>query len=110
MAWHCRLLEVKGDAVLDYYLANTALVYIIIGFGCTLALYFGYKRDFVGNFWMVLLLGIIGSFLGAVIDYFFSDIIIALTKVSGHINIFPALITACIVISIYHKVSSKRDR
>jgi uncharacterized membrane protein YeaQ/YmgE (transglycosylase-associated protein family) len=53
---------------------------------------------------------VIGSFLGAVIEYFFGDIIMALTKVSGHINIFPALITACIVISIYHKVSSKRDR
>ena len=96
--------------MLDYYLANTALVYIIIGFACTLVLYFSYKRDFVGNFWMVLILGIIGSFLGAVIDYFFGDIILALTKVSGHINIFPALITACIVISIYHKVSSRRDR
>ena len=101
---------IKGEAVLDYYLANTALVYLIIGFGCTLVLYFSYKRDFVGNFWLVLVLGVIGSFLGAVIEYFFGDIIMALTKVSGHINIFPALITACIVISIYHKVSSKRDR
>ena len=96
--------------MLDYYLANTALVYIIIGFACTLVLYFGYKRDFVGNFWLVLLLGIIGSFLGAVIEYFFGDIIMKLTNVSGHINIFPALITACLVITIYHKVSSKRDR
>ena len=94
--------------MLDYYFVNTALVYIIIGFACTLVLYFGYKRDFVGNFWLVLVLGIIGSFLGAVIEYFFGDIIMTLTKVSGHINIFPALITASIVITIYHKVSSKR--
>ena len=96
--------------MLDYYFVNTALVYLIIGFACTLVLYFGYKRDFVGNFWLVLVLGIIGSFLGAVIEYFFGNIIMALTKVSGHINIFPALITASIVITIYHKVSSKRDR
>lgn len=96
--------------MLDYYLVNTALVYIIIGFACTLVLYYSYKKDFVGNFWMVLVLGIIGSFLGAVINYLFGEIIIALTKVSGHINIFPALMTACIVISIYHKVSSRRDR
>lgn len=96
--------------MLDYYLANTALVYIIIGFACTLVLYFAYKRDFVGNFWLVLVIGIIGSFLGAVIEYFFGNIIQELTKVSGHINIFPAIITAGIVIHIYHKVSSKRDK
>ena len=96
--------------MLDYYLVNTALVYLIIGFGCTLVLYFGYKRDFVGNFYIVLILGIIGAFLGAIIEYLFQDIITALTNVSGHINIFPALITACIVISIYHRVSSKRDK
>ena len=96
--------------MLDYYLANTALVYIIIGFACTLVLYFGYKRDFVGNFWLVLILGIIGSFLGAVVEYFFGYLIMSLTKISGHINIFPALITACIVITVYHKVSSRRNR
>ena len=97
--------------MLDYYLANTALVYLIIGFGCTLVLYFSYKREFVGNFWLVLIIGIIGSFIGAILEYFFRDVIKALTHVNGHINIFPAMITACIVISIYHKGSSnKRNR
>jgi len=96
--------------VLNYYFANTALVYIIIGFACTLVLYFAYKRDFVGNFWLVLIVGIIGSFLGAVIEYFFSNIIESLTKVSGHINIFPAITTAGILIYIYHKVSSRQDK
>lgn len=96
--------------MLDYYLVNTALVYLIVGVSCTLVLYYAYRRDFTGNLWTVMIMAIVGSYLGAVIEYLFSDILTAMTQISGHINIFPPIIVACIVIHIYHKVSSKKNR
>ncbi|GEM_PF-583304 len=96
--------------MLDYYLINTAIVYLFVGVACTLVLYFAYKRDFTGNIWTVMIMAVVGSYLGAVIEYLFRDVITALTQVAGHINIFPPLIVACIVIHIYHKVSSKKNR
>ena len=78
--------------MLDYYLVNTALVYLIVGVSCTLVLYYAYRRDFTGNLWTVMIMAIVGSYLGAVIEYLFGDIITAMTQIAGHINIFPPII------------------
>ena len=90
------------------YYFNIALIYIIIGFGTALILYYVYNKAFIGNFWGVLIVSIIGSFLGAIIEYYFGNIIEKLTKINGVINIFPPLIVSIIVIYIYHIVSEKR--
>ena len=90
------------------YYFNICLIYIIIGFGTALILYYVYNKAFIGNFLGVLIVSIIGSFLGAIIEYYFGNIIEALTKVNGVVNIFPPLMVSIAVIYIYHKVSEKK--
>jgi len=90
----------------DYF--TIGLIYIIIGFGTALVLYYVYNKAFIGNFWGVLIVAIIGSFLGAIIDHYFGNIFEALTRVNGGVNIFTSLIVTIIVIYIYHKVSEKK--
>ena len=89
------------------YYFNIALIYIIIGFGAALILYYVYNKAFIGNFWGVLIVSIIGSFLGAIIEFYFGNILEALSRVQGVVNIFPSLTISIIVIYIYHKVSEK---
>ncbi|MCL2706440.1 MAG: hypothetical protein FWE72_09570 [Spirochaetaceae bacterium] len=90
------------------YYFNIGLIYILIGFGTALILYYVYNKAFIGNFLGVLVVSIIGSFLGAIIEYYFGNIIEALTKVNGVVNIFPSLIVSILIIYIYHKVSEKK--
>jgi len=93
--------------VFSYYF-NIALIYIIIGFGAALILYYVYNKAFIGNFWGVLIVSIIGSFLGAIIEFYFGNILEVLSRVQGVVNIFPSLTISVIVIYIYHKVSEKK--
>lgn len=90
--------------MLGYYF-NIGMIYLLTGFGCALILYYVYNKNFIGNFWTVLLVAIIGSYLGAIIEYFFKDMIEKLTHISGSVNIFPPLFVSWLVIYIYHKVS-----
>ena len=90
------------------YYFNIALIYIIIGFGAALILYYVYNKAFIGNFWGVLIVSIIGSFLGAIIEFYFGNILEVLSRVQGVVNIFPSLTISVIVIYIYHKVSEKK--
>ncbi|MCQ2604566.1 MAG: hypothetical protein MJ215_05960 [Spirochaetia bacterium] len=97
------------DNLIGYYL-NIGTIYVLVGFAMTLILYYAYKKDFFGNFWTVLIIAVIGSFLGAIIEYIFHDLIVLMTKISGSINIFPPIVISWLVIYIYHKVSSRNDR
>ena len=90
------------------YYFNIALVYLLIGFATALVFFYVFNKAFIGNFWGVLIVSIIGSFIGAIIEYYFKWIIEALTRVNGVVNIFPPLTVSMIVIYIYHKVSEKK--
>lgn len=93
--------------MVSYYF-TIGLTYILIGFGCALILYYAFNKAFIGNFWGVLIVAIIGSFTGAIIEYYFENIIKALTQINGVVNIFPPLVISIILIYIYHKVSEKK--
>lgn len=91
-----------------YYL-NIGLTYLIIGFAVAILFYYGFRKHFLGNFWGALIVGLVGSFLGGIIDYFFGDIINALANLNNSVNIFPPIITAFIVIWIFSKISEWRS-
>ena len=90
------------------YYFNIGIIYILIGFGSALVFYYVFNKAFIGNFWGVLIVSIIGSFLGAIIEYYFENIIKALTSINGVVNVFPPLLISATVMYIYHKVSEKK--
>lgn len=87
-----------------YYL-NIALTYIIIGFGTALLFYYGFRKPVLGRFWGALLIGLIGSFLGGVIEFFFASVIEMLTNLNN-VNIFPPILMAASLIWLFSKISS----
>lgn len=91
-----------------YYL-TIGLTYLVIGFGITLLFYFGFKKRFLGNFSGALVVALIGSFLGGVIDFFFADLIHTLANLNDSVNIFPPLLMSLFVIWLFSRISSHRD-
>ena len=92
--------------MVSYYF-NIGLIYFIIGFGVALITYYVFRKDVIGHFVGALVVGLIGSFLGGVIQYFFSDIIKYLTNLNNSVNVFPPLITSGILLWIFVKASGR---
>lgn len=85
------------------------LVYILIGFGATLMFFYGMKKNFPGKFLGAVVIGVVGSFIGGFIDFFFSDILVKLAHIFGTINIFPPLLTAIVFLWAFYKIGSAKD-
>jgi uncharacterized membrane protein YeaQ/YmgE (transglycosylase-associated protein family) len=92
--------------MVSYYF-NIGLIYFIIGFGSAIICYYIFKKDVIGHFIGALIVGLIGSFLGGVIEFYFADIITLLTNLNNSVNIFPPLITAGLLLWIFVKVSER---
>ena len=92
--------------MVSYYF-NIGLIYFIIGFGSAIICYYIFKKDVIGHFIGALIVGLIGSFLGGVIEFYFADIIKLLTNLNNSVNIFPPLITAGLLLWIFVKVSDR---
>jgi len=90
--------------VFSYYF-NIGLIYFLIGFAVALYFIFILKKRILGKFWGALLVAVIGSFLGGLIEYFFSDIISKLSNILNVINIFPPIIAALFLLWLFSKVS-----
>ena len=91
-----------------YYL-NIGLTYIVIGLAVAILFYYAFRQRFLGHFWGALIVGLVGSFLGGIIEYFFGDIIHALANLNNSVNIFPPIITSFILIWIFSKISEYRE-
>ncbi len=89
----------------NYYF-NIGMIYFLIGFALALYFVFILKKKMLGYFWGALLVGVVGSFLGGVIEYFFSDIIEKLSNVLNAVNIFPPIIAGLLLLWIFSKVSA----
>lgn len=92
--------------MVSYYF-NIGLIYFIIGFGSAIMCYYIFKKDVIGHFIGALIVGLVGSFLGGVIEFYFADIIALLTNLNNSVNIFPPLITAGLLLWIFVKVSDR---
>jgi uncharacterized membrane protein YeaQ/YmgE (transglycosylase-associated protein family) len=102
--------------VFNYYF-NIALTYVLIGFAVALVAYFVMGKRVLGRFWGALIVGLVGSFLGGLVDYLFSDIIHTLANLNNSVNVFPPILTALFVVLAFAKASEslterrrRRDR
>ena len=86
---------------------NIGLIYLIVGFSVALVSYFIFKKKVPGKFIGALVVALIGSYLGGVLEFVLKDIISFLTNLNDSVNIFPPLITSIILMWIYTKVSDK---
>ncbi len=91
------------------YYFTIGLVYILIGFGMTLVFFYGMKKTFPGNFPGAVIIGVIGSFIGGFVDFFFGDVLAKLAHVFGTINIFPPLLAAAIFLWLFDKIGNSRE-
>jgi membrane protein YqaA with SNARE-associated domain len=75
-----------------------ALVYVYI-----------FQRRFSGSFWGAATVAVMGAFLGGLVDYLFADLIAQLSAINGVLNIFPPIITAAILLSLFAALSERKD-
>jgi hypothetical protein len=90
--------------VFNYYF-NIGLIYFLIGFALAIYFVFILKKKTLGRFWGALLVAVVGSFLGGIIEYFFSDIIEKLSNLMNAVNIFPPIIVSLFLLWLFSKVS-----
>jgi uncharacterized membrane protein YeaQ/YmgE (transglycosylase-associated protein family) len=90
--------------VFNYYF-NIALTYVLIGFAVALVTYFVMGKRVLGRFWGALIVGLVGSFLGGLVDFLFDDIIHRLANLNNSVNIFPPILTALVVVLGFAKAS-----
>ena len=86
-----------------YYL-NVGLTYCTIGFATAVFFYFILRKTILGNFIGALVVGLIGSFLGGLLNYVFLDIIRFLSDFNS-VNVFAALFVSLLLIWLLHRVS-----
>lgn len=89
----------------DYYLL-IGLIYALIGFFLALVFYFVLRRPVFGRFVGALVIALIGSFFGGVLEYIFSDVISSLANFAGVVNVFPPIIVSLIFLRLFSSVSA----
>ena len=92
----------------NYYF-NIGLIYLIVGFTVALFFYFVLKKPILGKFWGTLIVALVGSYLGGIIEFFFSDFIEKLSNINNSVNIFPPIITSFVIIWLFSLVSGKSE-
>jgi hypothetical protein len=91
-----------------FYL-TIGLTYLVIGFAMTILFFYIFRKPFIGRFWGALIVALIGSFLGGLINYFFQDIITMMANLNNSVNVFPPLIASYILVRIYSRISETHD-
>jgi len=86
---------------------NIGLIYLLVGFAVALMSYFAFKKVVLGKFIGTLVVALIGSYLGGVLEFVLKDLIDFLSNLNNSVNIFPPLITSIILIWIFTRVSEK---
>lgn len=86
---------------------NVGLIYIAMGLACALYFAFVLRRPLLGRLWGAIIVGVIGSFLGGVVDQLFSRLIARLTDFQS-VNLVAAFLGAMLLIWTLSKVSSPR--
>jgi uncharacterized membrane protein YeaQ/YmgE (transglycosylase-associated protein family) len=92
--------------MVNYYF-NIGLIYFIIGFSAAILSYYVFRREVIGHFIGALIVGLIGSFLGAATEHLFHDFFVLLTNINGSINIFPPIIGSAILLWIFVKAGDR---
>lgn len=90
------------------YLA-IGLSYVAIGATMAFLYVYVFKRRFSGSFVGAAIVAVLGAFAGGLVDFVFSDLIERLSQINGVLNIFPPIITAAIVLSVFAALSERKD-
>ena len=90
-----------------FYYFNVGLTYVAIGLACAVFYVFILRKTVLGRFWGALIVGLVGSFLGGLIDQLFANVIKFLADFNS-VNVFASVITALVLIIIISKVSSPK--
>jgi uncharacterized membrane protein YeaQ/YmgE (transglycosylase-associated protein family) len=90
-----------------FYYFNVGLTYVAIGLACAVFYVFILRKPVLGRFWGALIVGLVGSFLGGLIDQLFSNVIKFLADFNS-VNVFASVITALVLIIIFSKVSAPK--
>jgi uncharacterized membrane protein YeaQ/YmgE (transglycosylase-associated protein family) len=90
-----------------FYYFNVGLTYVAIGLACAVFYVFILRKTVLGRFWGALIVGLVGSFLGGLIDQLFANVIKFLADFNS-VNVFASVITALVLIIIFSKVSSPK--
>jgi len=90
-----------------YYIFQVGLTYVTIGVACAVFFFFVIKKPVLGKFWGAIIVGLIGSFLGGLIDQIFSKVIQFLSDFNS-VNVFAALATSLLMIWLLSKASYPR--
>jgi uncharacterized membrane protein YeaQ/YmgE (transglycosylase-associated protein family) len=89
------------------YYFTVGLTYVVIGLACAIFYVFILRKPVLGRFWGALIVGLVGSFLGGLIDQLFAHVIAWLADFNS-VNVFASLFTALVLISIFSRVSSPK--
>ncbi len=90
-----------------FYYFNVGLTYVVIGFACAIFFALILKKPMLGRFWGALIVGVIGAFLGGLIDQLFADVIKFLTDFNS-VNIIAAFIASMLMIWLLGKVTEPK--
>ena len=90
------------------YLA-IALSYLAIGTLIALIYVFVLRRRFAGQLWGAVIVAVIGAYAGGLVEFIFHDIIARLSSIAGVLNIFPPIISAAVLLSIFAILSERKD-
>jgi uncharacterized membrane protein YeaQ/YmgE (transglycosylase-associated protein family) len=90
-----------------YHYFNVGLTYFTIGVGAAVFFFFILKKPMLGKFWGALIVGLVGSFVGGLIDQLFQNVIKYLADFN-EVNVFAALGTALFMIWLLSKASFPR--
>ena len=83
---------------------TTGLIYIVIGFALALFFYYVLKKKFIGKVWGAVFVGIVGSFVGGICDFFIPQIRF-FTLIFYSVNIIPSCLMAALFLWVFHKIS-----
>lgn len=90
----------------QYYLI-IGLTYFVIGLAVAFVFYYLLQRPFLGRFWGSLVVGLIGSFVGGMLDFLLLGFDLLL--LADTVDVVPPLITSVILVWLYSNVSRRES-
>jgi hypothetical protein len=90
-----------------FYFFRVGLTYVTIGVASAVFFFFLVKKPVLGKLWGAIIVGLVGSFLGGLINQIFSRLIQYLSDLNS-VNVFAALATSLLMIWLLSKASYPR--
>jgi hypothetical protein len=92
-----------------FLLFRVGVTYLTIGAATAVFFYFALKKPVLGRFWGAIIVGIIGSVLGGLLDKLFKGVITYLAEFQeGMVNVFAAVGVSLFMLWLLSKASYPR--